>query len=142
MAQNLKICEIDPELLAKVKKFRFRKEPNNAAVVMKIDIETSTVIEDESYEDVDIEELVSELPAHLPRYIALSYVKKHDDGRVSYPLIFVFISPSGIKPALQMTYAGSKTSLVNALGFTKVFELRDVEEFTEEWLLEKLKFFK
>ena len=142
MAQNLTICEIDPELLAKVKKFRFRKEQNNAAVVMKIDIEKATVIEDESYEDVDIDELVNELPAHLPRYVALSYMKKHDDGRISYPLIFVFISPGGIKPELQMMYAGTKLSLVNKMGFTKVFELRDVEEFTEEWLLEKLKFFK
>ena len=41
-----------------------------------------------------------------------------------------------------MIYAGTKTSLVNQVQFTKVFELRDVEEFTEEWLLEKLKLFK
>ena len=28
-------------------------------------------------------------------YVLYSYVQKHDDGRVSYPLLFVFISPQG-----------------------------------------------
>lgn len=46
-------------------------------------------------EDLQIEDLSAELPAHEPRYIALSYCYKHDDGRVSYPLVFIFISPQG-----------------------------------------------
>ena len=141
MASNLQICKVEEGLAANLKKFRMRKEKNNAAIIMKIDTEKMMVIEDESLEDIDIEELVSELPEHLPRFVALSYVKKHSDGRVSYPLIFVFISPAGTKPELQMMYAGTKTSLVNEMQFTKVFELRDLEEFTEEWLLEKLKLF-
>lgn len=37
-----------------------------------------------------------------------------------------------------MMYAGSKLSLVKEADITKVFELRDLEELTEEWLLEKL----
>ena len=28
-------------------------------------------------------------------YVLYSYVLKHDDGRVSYPLVFIFISPQG-----------------------------------------------
>jgi len=71
-----------------------------------------------------------------------SYVLKHDDGRVSYPLLFIFITPQGCKPELQMMYSGSKNHLVKELGITKVFELRSVEEMTEEWLIEKLKFFR
>ena len=35
-------------------------------------------------------------------------------------------------------YAGSKLSLVKEADITKVFEVRDLEEFTEEWLLEQL----
>ena len=37
-----------------------------------------------------------------------------------------------------MMYAGSKLSLVKEADITKVFEVRDLEEFTEEWLLEQL----
>lgn len=67
-----------------------------------------------------MDDLREELPAHQPRFVAYSYCLKHDDGRISYPLCFIFISPSGCKPEMQMMYAGSKLSLVNAGGFSKV----------------------
>jgi hypothetical protein len=147
MAENLKVCNIDDALLARLKKFRFRKEKTNEAIVMVIDSSTMTIHEDTSFDtdelvDIKIDEFVPLLPEHEPRYIALSYCYKHDDGRTSYPLCFVFVSPQGCKPEMQMMYAGSKLSLVNAGGFSKTFELRSVEEFTEDWLIEKLKFFR
>lgn len=114
---------------------------------MKINMESVTIILDDDFEedeleDVNIDDLQELLPTHHPRYLALSYCLKHDDGRISYPLCLIFISPSGCKPEMQMMYAGSKLSLVNAGGFTKVFEIRNPEELTEEWLVEKLKFFR
>ena len=45
--------------------------------------------------DLKIEDLEAELPTHEPRYIALSYCYNHDDGRISYPLVFIFVSPQG-----------------------------------------------
>jgi len=140
--QQMSICKISDDLETKLKKFRFRKDKNVAALVMKIDPDNLTVITDEIFEDVGIEEIVAELPEHIPRYVALSYVNHHDDGRISYPLVFIFISPAGTKPELQMMYAGSKLEVVNRLCLSKVFELRELEEFTEEWLLQKLAFFK
>jgi hypothetical protein len=47
-------------------------------------------------QDVSPEELVQALPAHNPRYVAYSYCFTHDDGRISYPLIFVYFSPLGM----------------------------------------------
>ncbi|KAK3733579.1 hypothetical protein QZH41_008475 [Actinostola sp. cb2023] len=82
------------------------------------------------------------LPLHHQSFVFYSYCHKHDDGRVSYPLCFIYISPPGCKPELQMMYAGSKTNLVKEIEATKVFELRSLEEFTEEWLLSKLAFFR
>jgi len=35
-------------------------------------------------------------------------------------------------------YAGSKLSLQKELDLTKVFEVRELEELTEEWLMGKL----
>ncbi|CAH1801707.1 unnamed protein product [Owenia fusiformis] len=143
MAQNLKICEIEDSLKQKLTKFRFRKSKDNGAIVMKIDSTNYMIILDEEYEDnITIEELQAELPEHLPRYVAYSYVYHHGDGRISYPLCFIFISPSGCKPEIHMLYAGSKLELVNTLQLTKAFELRDLEEFTEEWLKKKLAFFR
>ncbi len=71
-------------------------------------------------QDISLDDLQDILPAHQPRFVAYSYCLQHDDGRISYPLCFIFISPTGCKPEMQMMYAGTKLSLVNAGGFTKV----------------------
>jgi len=142
MAENVKVCDIDPDLKDLLKKFRFRKATNNAAIIMKIDRDSQTVLLEDEIEDCTLDELQDELPASQPRYIAYSYVMEHDDGRKSYPLCFIFVSPSGCKPEQQMMYAGSQKSLVNEAGFTKVFEIRSHEELTEEWLLEKMRLYK
>ncbi|CAI8008928.1 Glia maturation factor beta [Geodia barretti] len=147
MAQNLKVCDLDEALAAKLKKLRFRKELTSAAVVMKIDAEKMTVIadpavDDEETEDVTPEDVAGLLPTHQPRYVAYSYAYKHDDGRTSYPLCFIFVSPPGCKPEMQMMYAGSKLGVVKDCGFTKVFELRSAEDLTEDWLRTKLHFFR
>ena len=142
MVQDLKICEIDKELVAKLKKFRFRKEKTIGAISMKILPDKLEVVVDEEYEDMTFEEILEDLPEHQPRYVAISYVYNHSDGRVSYPLIFLFLSPLGSKPELHMMYAGSKLAVVNELGISKVFEERNKEDLDEEWLKEKLAFFR
>ena len=42
------------------------------------------------------------------------------------------------KPEMQMMYAGSKLFLVNKVQLQHVFEIRELEEMTEEWLVNKL----
>ncbi|KAF4085771.1 hypothetical protein AMELA_G00098600 [Ameiurus melas] len=71
-----------------------------------------------------------------------SYKLTHSDGRVSYPLCFIFSSPVGCKPEQQMMYAGSKNRLVQSAELTKVFEIRNADDLSEEWLKEKLSFFR
>ncbi|XP_060598682.1 glia maturation factor beta-like [Ruditapes philippinarum] len=143
MAQNVKVCDISEEVKEKLKKFRFRKDKNVAALLMKVDTASQTIVMDgEEHTDISIEELQEELPEHQPRFLVISYVRDHGDGRISYPLIFIYICPSGIKTELCMMYAGSRNLLQKELGLTKVFEIRDLEDFTEEWLNDKLSFFK
>lgn len=141
------MCSLDEGLVKKLKKLRFRKDTTNAAIIMKIDTQSMTVIEDpavdeEETQDVSPEDVAQLLPTHQPRYVAYSYCYNHDDGRKSYPLCFIFISPSGCKPDMQMMYAGSKLGVVQDGGYTKVFELRSAEELTEDWLKQKLGFFR
>ncbi|XP_038073287.1 glia maturation factor beta-like [Patiria miniata] len=140
MAQNLKVCELGEGVADKLKKLRFRKEKTNSALIFKIKDEV-IVLEDE-LEDMSVDELQAELPTSQPRYVVLSYCYKHDDGRTSYPLLFIFLSPSGCKPEQQMMYAGSKLNFQQASGVTKVLEIRNVEELTEEYIKEKLSFFR
>ncbi|CAJ1065228.1 glia maturation factor gamma [Xyrichtys novacula] len=142
MSSTLVVCEVDESLQERLKKFRFRKETNNAAILMKIDMEKQLVILEEEYEDISLDELRDELPERQPRYPDLIYKYVHADGRVSYPLCFIFSSPMGCKPEQQMMYAGSKNQLVQAAQLTKVFETRNADELTEEWLKGQLAFFR
>ncbi|XP_074548403.1 glia maturation factor beta [Halichoeres trimaculatus] len=141
MSESLVVCDVDEELITKLKAFRFRKETNNAAIIMKIDKERQLVILDEEHEDISPDDLKDELPERQPRFIVYSYKYQHDDGRVSYPLCFIFSSPVGCRMELQMMYAGSKLTLVKAANLSKVFEVRNTEDLSEEWLREKLGFF-
>ncbi|XP_040135664.1 glia maturation factor gamma isoform X3 [Ictidomys tridecemlineatus] len=136
MSDSLVVCEVDPELKEKLRKFRFRKETDNAAI------------------NISPDELKSELPERQPRFVVYSYKYVHEDGRVSYPLCFIFSSPVGCKPEQQMMYAGSKNRLVQTAELTKVlghglpstggrvFEIRTTDDLTEAWLQEKLSFFR
>ncbi|KAI1893306.1 hypothetical protein AGOR_G00122340 [Albula goreensis] len=145
MSDSLVVCEVDESLKEKLKKFRFRKETNNAAILMKIDKEKQMVILEEEYEDISLDDLKNELPERQPRYPTTKcvfYKYIHADGRVSYPLCFIFSSPVGCKPEQQMMYAGSKNRLVQAAELTKVFETRNADDLSEEWLKEKLSFFR
>ncbi|XP_029474865.1 glia maturation factor gamma isoform X2 [Rhinatrema bivittatum] len=109
---------------------------------MKIDKEKQLVVLEEEYENISPDELKSELPERQPRFVVYSYRYVHSDGRISFPLCFIFSSPVGCKPEQQMMYAGSKNRLVQTAELTKVFEIRNTEDLTEEWLKDKLAFFR
>ncbi|KAB0375083.1 hypothetical protein FD755_013575 [Muntiacus reevesi] len=146
MSESLVVCDVAEDLVEKLRKFRFRKETNNAAIIMKIDKDKRLVVLDEELEGISPDELKDELPERQPRYpflsalkrclfllvtvlfmkktfIVYSYKYQHDDGRVSYPLCFIFSSPVGCKPEQQMMYAGSKNKLVQTAELTKRIHL-------------------
>ncbi|KAM9842109.1 glia maturation factor beta [Aulostomus maculatus] len=142
MTESLVVCDVDEGLVKKLREFRLRKETNNAAIVMKIDKDKQLVIIDEEHEDISPDELKDKLPERQPRFVVYSYKYQHDDGRVSYPLCLIFVSPCGCKPEQHMMYAGSKIKLEQTIGLTKVFEVRNTEDISEEWLKSKLGFFR
>uniref|UniRef100_A0A8D0GIE6 Glia maturation factor n=1 Tax=Sphenodon punctatus TaxID=8508 RepID=A0A8D0GIE6_SPHPU len=112
-SESLVVCDVAEDLVEKLRKFRFRKETNNAAIISKLKAMLTAV-------GISPDELKDELPErHFlnlgKTFVVYSYKYQHDDGRVSYPLCFIFSSP--------------------------VFEIRNTEDLTEEWLREKLGFF-
>ena len=160
MSSNVVVCQVDPELQSQLTSFRSRKEKVASALVMKVDKETQTVVLDELLEDLEsLEELRDSLPDHQPRFIVYTCCLSHSDGRSSFPMCFIFFSPRDCKPEMQMMYAGSKLELVNKVilshlypcamcpsnhpahvqvNLQHVFEVRELEEITEEWLHAKL----
>ena len=49
------------------------------------------------------------------RFIVYSSVLNHDDGRVSYPLCFIFVSPTGMSAVSLSYYLFPFTSKTNSL---------------------------
>uniref|UniRef100_A0A674J6S6 Glia maturation factor gamma n=1 Tax=Terrapene triunguis TaxID=2587831 RepID=A0A674J6S6_9SAUR len=49
-SDSLVVCDVDPALTEKLRKFRFRKETNNAAILMKIDKERQLVVLEEEFQ--------------------------------------------------------------------------------------------
>ncbi|OZJ03319.1 hypothetical protein BZG36_02269 [Bifiguratus adelaidae] len=132
-------CEIDPAALEKLRQFRFKKaSKGNAAVVFKIDRQKLLIEEDEEHDDITLEDLVEELPENTPRYVILSYELKHPDGRNSFPLVFIYWSPSTVKAEMHMLYASAKSYLQVKADVHKTFDIRDADQLTDEWLASKL----
>ncbi|XP_050514330.1 glia maturation factor beta [Diabrotica virgifera virgifera] len=135
---SVNICSVTTEVKQALTEFRFRKANDTAALVLKVDREKQEIIIDEKLEDISIDQLQDILPSHQPRYVVLSYRQEHRDGRISYPLCFIFFTPRDSHAELQMMYAGSKIALQKEAELTRSFEIRELEDLTEEWLLEKL----
>ncbi|XP_023025355.1 glia maturation factor [Leptinotarsa decemlineata] len=135
---GVNICKVTPEVKQALKEFRFQKGEDTAALVLKVDREKQQIILDREFDSISFEDLQEYLPSHQPRYIVLSYRQRHRDGRVSYPLCFIFFTPRDSHAELQMMYAGSKIALQQEADLTRGYEIRELEDLTEEWLLGKL----
>uniref|UniRef100_A0A8C0KUH4 Glia maturation factor gamma n=2 Tax=Carnivora TaxID=33554 RepID=A0A8C0KUH4_CANLU len=54
LSDSLVVCEVDPELKEKLRKFRFRKETDNAAIIMKVDKDRQMVVLEEEFQVFEI----------------------------------------------------------------------------------------
>lgn len=106
--------------------------------IVKVDREKQLVCVDELLDEISVDELQEQLPGHQPRYIVYSYKMVHDDKRISYPMCFIFYTPRDSQMELQIMYAGSKRALQREADLTRVYEVRELDELTEDWLREKL----
>ncbi|TNN25967.1 Glia maturation factor gamma [Liparis tanakae] len=95
------------------------------------------IVLEKEYEDISVDELRAELPEREPRFVVYiaKYVRK--DGQVIYPLCFIHSSPVGSRPDHLMRYAGSRDLLAEASEINDVFETRNTDDLTEEWLRNK-----
>ena len=137
-SNRVNICSIGEDVKKTLEQFRFRKEKDTTALILKVDREKQQILIDCVMEDTDIQDIQEALPSHQPRYIIISYRRNHSDGRVSFPLCFIFYTPRDSHAELQMLYAGTKMALQKECSLTRSFDIRELEELTEEWLLEKL----
>jgi len=132
---TMSTCEIPDTIKTNFRKFKLSKNQTNRAYLLKINQKTLTVEEAGIIEDInDLTEFAEEhLPESEPRYLAFSTKQTFPDGRVSFPLLFIFYCPPS-SMTLNSLYASTKQRVINTLEILKIFECRDREEFTNEWM--------
>lgn len=141
-AANASTCTIDARVLEECRKLRFMKDPRNTAIILKINVKQMVIEVDEILEDCSIDQVGEGLPESSPRYILYSYKFVRPDGRVSFPLMFIFYSPEAVNMGLNMHYASSKPMLAQKLEISKLFDVNDSAQLNDAWLKEKLAFFR
>uniref|UniRef100_A0A6B2LPW1 ADF-H domain-containing protein n=1 Tax=Arcella intermedia TaxID=1963864 RepID=A0A6B2LPW1_9EUKA len=111
------------------------KNQSNRAYIFKINKIELKVEEEKIVEEItDLTEFAEDhLPEGEPRFIAYSTKQNLPDGRVTFPLLFIFYCPPA-SVQLNSLYASTKGRFCNFLEIMKSFECRDREEFTNEWM--------
>lgn len=63
---------------------------------MKVNQADSEIVLEEELDDLeDVDALRSSIPDTQPRYVLFSWRIEHPDGRVSFPMAFIFTTPRG-----------------------------------------------
>jgi hypothetical protein len=130
--------DIPQELRDSLRKFRFTRRKGNAALVVKINKQKLIMEEVERFDDISINDLAEELPEASPRYVVLSYILEHEDGRTSSPLVLINWAPA-CETSLLTLHASALIDFQNTVEISKVLEVRDgADGFTESALRAKL----
>uniref|UniRef100_A0A0V0G5Z4 Putative glia maturation factor beta n=2 Tax=Triatoma TaxID=30075 RepID=A0A0V0G5Z4_TRIDM len=135
---NVNVCEIGDNVKEAIKQFRFRKTEKNAALILKVDPQAQKICIDDQLEDVSLDELQEILPGHQPRYLVYTCRMEHKDGRISFPMCFIYVTPRDCQTNLQIMYAGTKLAVQKEVNLSHVYEVRELDELTDEWLMTKL----
>ncbi|GHJ87982.1 hypothetical protein NliqN6_4384 [Naganishia liquefaciens] len=121
-----------------IRKFRFKRFKGDAALVVKIDKKSLTMVVDEQLEG-SLEEIAEELPENAPRYVILSHPLTTKDGRLTVPLVLINWAPSSSPTELMMLHTSGLPVFQQAAECARVIEMREgAEDFTEEFINAKL----
>lgn len=126
--------------MEKLKEFRFNKDKENRALVIKVDKE-KLLVDVEHYVCPlnSMEDLVEVLPETAPRFVLLQFEYHSLDGRIAYPHVFIYYSPPGVRTDIHMLYASVETNVQRATESSRAFELDDLEELSSEWVTSRLR---
>jgi hypothetical protein len=123
----------------------FRKARSEFAVIVLRMNKASQEVEIDTEAAADniktFEDLAAALPESSPRFVLVSMKVDKGDGRVAYPLVFMFYAPKGRgNPQLNMMYTRAKTGLSSQLEVTHVIDVYDKEnELNQQCIADRVR---
>ncbi|EDR27528.1 Glia maturation factor beta, putative [Entamoeba dispar SAW760] len=134
------LATLSADAAAQFKKFKIKRNPENCALILKINRSNNSIDVEEELDNTPLLDLQDYLPTTEPRFIVYSYKFETRDGRITYPLVLIYSSPTGINPQFSMIYTSCLASLQSSLpGVQRNYTVKDVEDLTDEWMIENLK---
>jgi hypothetical protein len=129
-------CTLDKEAYDVCMKMSKSSRLKNVAIIMKIVPDSMEIVLVDRFEDYTPEDIAEELEEYpnSPRYVMYMYEFKRADGRVTYPLCFIWYNPSGCDIKLNMIYGQTTEKLTTLLAASRIFNVQNCEEITTEWL--------
>lgn len=127
-------CTLSKEAYAICRKMARTSKMKNKAIIMKINLKKMEIVLVDELDDVTPEDIAEEFEDFEPRYCMYMYEYVRDDGRVTYPLCFIWYNPSGCDVHLNMIYGQTTEALIELLKASKTFNVQDADELTSEWL--------
>eukprot|EP01027_Heterolobosea_sp_BB2_P022018 GEZU01032391.1.p1 GENE.GEZU01032391.1~~GEZU01032391.1.p1 ORF type:complete len:137 (-),score=56.00 GEZU01032391.1:280-690(-) len=119
------------------KKLKFAKNPDRYCLLLKVDSE-SNVLVDEELPNTTLEDLKDHMSEQAPRFIIYSFKWVQKDGRFQFPIIFIHFAPSGSNMTQNMLYSRAKIPIVRDFSIQRTYELRDLDDLDDDWVLEKI----
>lgn len=130
-------CTIDEKVSEEFMKLKMSNAANRA-LVLSIDVPGLAVTIDCLKDDILLDDLVEDLSDSNPCYIIYSYKFERDDGRTQYPLLLIFYSPPGSPINVKMLSTNTKRHIMDKFQITKVFDVQDMENISDQWLKQHL----
>lgn len=125
---------IGDDVVSEVKQLRSRTQKSMVCVILKIDPKSLQVSVEKFLEDTFVEEVQLELKDEYPRLLAISYERKHSDGRISHPLIGLHYKPEQASEQQKTLYASSLHEVFHLMEITKIYNLSAPELLTNKFL--------
>ncbi|KAJ7581088.1 hypothetical protein C8J56DRAFT_1006124 [Mycena floridula] len=120
--------DIPQEIKDSLRKFRFARHKDSAALIIKINKAKLVMEEVEQFDSITMEELAEELPENSPRYVMLSYSLEHKDGRKSSPLVLINWAPTSSEIGLLTLHASALLDFQATADVSKIIEIREGPE--------------
>eukprot|EP00735_Rhodelphis_limneticus_P005657 TRINITY_DN1759_c0_g1::TRINITY_DN1759_c0_g1_i1::g.25264::m.25264 TRINITY_DN1759_c0_g1::TRINITY_DN1759_c0_g1_i1::g.25264 ORF type:complete len:171 (+),score=39.15,sp/Q5R6P6/GMFB_PONAB/32.54/6e-22,Cofilin_ADF/PF00241.15/4.5e-11,PGK/PF00162.14/0.048 TRINITY_DN1759_c0_g1_i1:52-513(+) len=112
----------------------------NEGMVLSIDLGSNRLFIQAHEKDITFTDLCDEhVPETSPRYIIYSYKWVRDDGRVQYPMVFVYYNPEGCRPDYNVLYSRHASQVQGNLKIPRLFTIQNHDDLNEEWLVKNLK---
>mmetsp|Transcript_24636 Transcript_24636/g.27423 ORF Transcript_24636/g.27423 Transcript_24636/m.27423 type:complete len:144 (+) Transcript_24636:91-522(+) len=124
-------CTIGDDVRAKIQEICDDETKNNVAIIVKCNLKTKTLVEDEYLTDASIEDLADELSG-----TCLIVYRRHRPGHYNNPssVLLIWFNEMSTRADIKRSYQEMVQKMERQFKGLKAFQLSDPDDFTDDWV--------